>query len=97
MYIINSAVGTEPGYGLDYRGVAVRVPVWTASGAYPASYAMFDRGSLPGGSAEINKTWICTSNPPRVFMALCLISKAQELFYLFFCLTAQVVFIFHRM
>jgi hypothetical protein len=56
--------------------------VQTGSGAHPASYSMGTEGSFLGGqaagawswpltstSAEVNKTWIYTSNPPYVFMA----------------------------
>jgi hypothetical protein len=56
-----SAVGVVTGYGLDGRGVGVRVPVGvrfsplhvvqTGSGAHPASYPMGTGGSFPRGKA----------------------------------------------
>ncbi|PNF40176.1 hypothetical protein B7P43_G08264, partial [Cryptotermes secundus] len=55
----DGAVGIATAYGLDDRGVAVRVPVGsefsllhtvqTGSGAHPTSYPMGTRGSLAGG------------------------------------------------
>jgi hypothetical protein len=57
----DSAVGIATGYGLDDRGVGVRVPVGqefslhhvlqTGSGARPASYPMGTGDSFPGGKA----------------------------------------------
>jgi hypothetical protein len=54
----DSVVGIATDYGLDDRGVGVRVPigsrifslhvVQTGSGAHPASYPMGTRGSSPG-------------------------------------------------
>jgi hypothetical protein len=57
----DSSVGIVTGYGLDDRGVGVRVPVesniflsplihivQTGSGAHPVSYPMGPRGSFPG-------------------------------------------------
>jgi hypothetical protein len=54
----NSSVGIATGYGLDGRGVGVRVPVGTrfsplhivqtGSGAHLASYPMGTVGSFPG-------------------------------------------------
>jgi hypothetical protein len=38
----------------------------------------------PQASAEVKKMWIYTSIPPYVFMALCLISKAEGQLYLFY-------------
>jgi hypothetical protein len=35
-------------------------------------------------SADVKKTWIYTSTPPYIFMALCLISEAQGQLYLAF-------------
>jgi hypothetical protein len=56
-----SAVGIVTGYGLDDRGIEVRVSVEAEfyssprlpvrSGAHPASYPMFAVGSFPGGKA----------------------------------------------
>jgi hypothetical protein len=54
----DSAVGIAIGYGLDDRGVGVRLPVvgsritllhvvQTGSGVHPASYPMSTRGSFP--------------------------------------------------
>jgi hypothetical protein len=56
------AVGIATAYGLDDRGVGVRVPVGvknfslvyivqTGSGAHPTSYPMGTGGSFPGGKA----------------------------------------------
>jgi hypothetical protein len=57
----DSAVGIATGYGLDDRGVGVRVPVGSRSfssprrpdrsAAHPASYPMCTRGFFPGGKA----------------------------------------------
>jgi hypothetical protein len=57
----DSAIGIATGYGLDGRGVGVRVPVGarfsplhvdhTGSGAHPASYPIGTWGSSPGGKA----------------------------------------------
>jgi hypothetical protein len=57
----DSSVGTATGYGLNDRGVGVRVPVGqefsllhvvqTGSGVHPTSYPMGTRGSFPGGKA----------------------------------------------
>jgi hypothetical protein len=57
----DSAVGIAPGYGLDNRGVAVRITVksrfsllhvvQTGCGAHPASYRMGTASSFPGGKA----------------------------------------------
>jgi hypothetical protein len=55
-------VGAATGYGLDGRGVGVRIPVGakffssprrqTGSGAHPASYQMDTGDSIPGGKAD---------------------------------------------
>jgi hypothetical protein len=56
----DSSVGIAAGYGLDGRGVGVRVPVGdfsllhvvqTGSGAEPASYPMGTGTSFPGDNA----------------------------------------------
>jgi hypothetical protein len=48
----HSAVGIATGYGLDDRGVGVRVHVvQTGSGVHPTSYPMCTGGSFPGGKA----------------------------------------------
>jgi hypothetical protein len=57
----DSSVGIVTGYGLDGRGVGVRVPVGarfsplrvvqTGSEAHPTSYTMGTGGSFPGGKA----------------------------------------------
>jgi hypothetical protein len=55
----DNSVGIALGYGLDDRGFSIRFPagagnfslhhrVQNGSGAYPASYPMGTRGSLPG-------------------------------------------------
>jgi hypothetical protein len=44
-----SVVGIATGYGLDDRGVGVRVQ--TGSEVHPASYPMGTGGSFPGGKA----------------------------------------------
>jgi hypothetical protein len=68
----DSAVGIATGYGLDGRGVGVRVPVGqdfclfrviqTGSGAHPASYPIGTGGSFPGGKAAGAWSWPLTSN-----------------------------------
>jgi hypothetical protein len=56
----DSVVGIATGYGLDDRGVGVRVPVGVkdflfstssrpALGPHPASYPMVTGGTFPGG------------------------------------------------
>jgi hypothetical protein len=58
-------------YGLDDRGVGVRVPVGS-SVVHTTSYPMGTEGSFTGGkadhspqtSAEVKKMWIYTSTPP---------------------------------
>jgi hypothetical protein len=57
----DSVVGIATGYGLDDRGVGVRVPVGskfsllhvvqTGSGDHPSSYPMRTGGSFPGVTA----------------------------------------------
>jgi hypothetical protein len=57
----DSAVDIATGYGLDGRGVRVRVPVGarffhlqvvqTGFGVHPASYSMGTKSSFPGGKA----------------------------------------------
>jgi hypothetical protein len=57
----DSAVGIATGYGLDYQGVGVRVPVGqeflllhvvqTGSRVHPTSYPMGTNGPFPGGKA----------------------------------------------
>jgi hypothetical protein len=56
----DSVFGIATGYGLDGRGIGVRVPVGvfsllhvvqTDSGAHPASYPMCTGSSFPGGKA----------------------------------------------
>jgi hypothetical protein len=59
----DSIVGIMTGYGLNDRGVGVRVPVGsrnsllqvaqTGSGIDPTSYPMGTRGSIPGGKAAV--------------------------------------------
>jgi hypothetical protein len=65
-----SAVGIATGYGLDGRGVAVRVPVGaiysllhvfqTGSGAHPAFYTVGTGGSFAGGIAAGAWSWPLT-------------------------------------
>jgi hypothetical protein len=65
-----SAVGIATDYGLDDRGVGVRVGsefsllhvVQTGSGAHPASYPMGTGGSFPGGKAAGARSWPLTSS-----------------------------------
>jgi hypothetical protein len=69
MFIIITGIAT--GYGLDDRGVGVRVPVgsrisllhvlWTGSGTHPASYPMGTGASFPGGKAAGALSWPLTS------------------------------------
>jgi hypothetical protein len=81
---LDSSVGTATGYGMDDRGVGVRVPegsllhvVQTGSGVHPTSYSMGIGSSFPGGetnhspptSAEVETMWIYTSTPPYAFVA----------------------------
>jgi hypothetical protein len=60
-YSRDSAVGIATGYGLDDRGVGVRIPVGsrilssslvqTGSGAHSSSYPVGTGGPFPGGKA----------------------------------------------
>jgi hypothetical protein len=50
----DSVVGIATTYGLDDRGVGVRVPVGivqTGSEVHPTSYPIGTEGSFPGGKA----------------------------------------------
>jgi hypothetical protein len=68
----NSAVGIATGYGLDNRGVGIRVPVGlriftlhlvqTGSGVQPTSYLMGSWGSFPGGKSSRGVSWPLTCN-----------------------------------
>jgi hypothetical protein len=68
----NISASIETGYGLDYRGVGVRVPVrqefsllhvvQTGSGVHPTSYTMGTKGTFPGGKAAGEWSWPATSN-----------------------------------
>jgi hypothetical protein len=60
----DSVVGIENGYGLDDRGVGVRVPVWsrkflhviqTGSGVHPTSNPMGTGVKLPGRQAYYSR------------------------------------------
>jgi hypothetical protein len=76
-----SEVGTATGYGLDDRGVGVRVPV--GSRIFSSSRRPDRLGTLspvvkrpgceadhsPPASAEVKKMWIYTSTPTYSFMA----------------------------
>jgi hypothetical protein len=62
----DSVVGVATGYGLDDRGVGVRVlvrprifslVVQTGSGAHPASYLIGTGGSFPGGKVAGPWSW----------------------------------------
>jgi hypothetical protein len=79
----DSVVSIATGYGLDDRGVGVRVPVGSRIFSSP-SYRfwgppnlLFDGYRGPGrevdlsppASAKVKKMWIHTSTPPYVFMA----------------------------
>jgi hypothetical protein len=77
-------VGVRVPVGEDYSPTyVVQIP----SGAHPVSYPMDIGRSFPGvkrpgretdnsppNYADVKKTWICTSTPPYVSMAQCLIS-----------------------
>jgi hypothetical protein len=63
----DSAVGVATGYGLDDRGVGVRVPVGTRSPGVKRLGREADHS--PSASAEVKKMWIYTSTPPYAFMA----------------------------
>jgi hypothetical protein len=82
--LLKSAVGIATDYGLDGRGVGVRVPVGPRLLFSPRrpSYPMSTWDSFPGVkwlgreadhlppiSAEVKNAWVYTSNPPYVFMA----------------------------
>jgi hypothetical protein len=67
----DSVVGIATGYGLDDRGVGIRVPVGariflhvvqTGSGVYPTSYPMGTGGSFPGVKAARDWSWPLTSS-----------------------------------
>jgi hypothetical protein len=79
----NSVVGIATSYGLDDRGVRVRVPVesrifsspnrsdglWGPPNLLSNGYRGREADHSPPTSAEAKKMWICTSTPPYVFMA----------------------------
>jgi hypothetical protein len=68
----DSVVGIATGYGLDDRGVGVRVPVGsrifflyvvqTGSGVHPTSYPMGTGGSFPWDKAAGELSWPLTSS-----------------------------------
>jgi hypothetical protein len=59
----DSVVGIATGYGLDGRGVGVRVHVvQTGSGVHPTSYPMDTGGSFPAGKAAGAWSWPLISN-----------------------------------
>jgi hypothetical protein len=74
----DSTVSIETGYGLDYQGVEVQVPVWariftshiiqTGSGVHPTSYPMGTVGSFPGGFHGEN----------TVMSVMCLSTSSQK-------------------
>jgi hypothetical protein len=86
----DSVFGIATIYGLDDRGVRVRIPVVSSIFASPRRQppvqwvpgALSPRIKRPGreadhlppASTEVNKIWIYTSTPPYAFMAQCLIS-----------------------
>jgi hypothetical protein len=76
------AVGISTGYGLNNRGVEVRVPIGSSIFSSPrrpdrlccppSLYPMDTGDSFPGGkatSAQVNKTRVYTFTPPYAFMA----------------------------
>jgi hypothetical protein len=75
----DSAVGIATGYGLDDKGIAVRVPVGQTTEAsiqwapVPLSPGVkrpgYETDHSPPTSAEVKKTWVYTSTPPYIFMA----------------------------
>jgi hypothetical protein len=80
----DSAVVITTGYGLDDRGVGVRVPVvsrlalgstqrpiqWVPGAPSPwAKRPGREVDHSPPTSAEVKKMWIYTSTPPYAFMA----------------------------
>jgi hypothetical protein len=84
----NSVVGIATSYGLDDRGVGVRVPVGSRPALGPTkSPIQWIPGALspwvkrpgceadhsPPASVEVKKIWIYTSTPPYAFMEQCLI------------------------
>jgi hypothetical protein len=80
----DSAVGIATGYGLDDRGVGVRVPVGSTIFSSPCRPDRLwglpnllslgvkrqgrEAGHSPPNSAEVKKIWIYTSTPPYAFM-----------------------------
>jgi hypothetical protein len=78
--VANGVVGIATGYGLDDRGVVVRVAVGLRifSTSYrpalgstqpPIQWVPGCEADLPPASAEVKKMWIYTSTPPYAFMA----------------------------
>jgi hypothetical protein len=70
----DSAVGVATGYGLDDRGIRVRVPVGSrifSSGALSPGVKWPGREAdhSPPTSAEVKRMWIYTSTPPYAFVA----------------------------
>jgi hypothetical protein len=82
MYLY-SVVGIATGYGLDARGVGVRVPVvsrifsspnrpdrlWGPTNLLFSGYRGPGRETDHSASAEVKKMWIYTSTPTYAFMA----------------------------
>jgi hypothetical protein len=95
-----SVVGTATGYGLDDRGIGVRVPVgsriffspsrpdrlWGPPNLLSPGVTRPGREAdhSPPASAEVKRMWIYTSTPPYALMAQCLISQAQGQLCLFY-------------
>jgi hypothetical protein len=75
----DSAVGITTGYGLDDRGVGVRVLVgaiiFSKSSGWALGVTQLSIQWVPGVKrsgrevAEVKKTWVYTSTPPYAFMA----------------------------
>jgi hypothetical protein len=80
----DSAVGIATGYGLDYRGVGVRVPLGARNfflhvdqaGRQPPIQWVpgvkrpgREANNSPPTSAELKKVWIYTTTHPYAFMA----------------------------
>jgi hypothetical protein len=70
MIQVLSVVGIATDYGLDDRGVGVRVPVESGISLSP-EIKRPDREAdhSPSTDAEVKNTWIYTSNPAYAFVA----------------------------
>jgi hypothetical protein len=95
----DSAVGIATGYGLDDRGVGIRVPVgsrifssprcpdrlWGPPSLLSPGVKRLGREAdhSPPITAEVKKTWIYRSTSPYVFIAYCLIIQARGHVYFY--------------